>query len=145
MTASTSGSFIRAQRLSASEGSTRLCDCFHHMRLAVLNAFRHQRDLHHKENRSCGPPSHVLNAFRHQRDLHGGSRPPRLDLANAVLNAFRHQRDLHTDAMRIKDLLRLPVLNAFRHQRDLHTCETLICTNFCCAQRLSASEGSTPG
>ena len=109
----------------------------------VLNAFRHQWNLHPLELARpvsfarCSTPfgingiftrapaktprqrHRVLNAFRHQWNLH--LRHPKCcqPRPSLVLNAFRHQWNLHRAGYALQ--WRLPgVLNAFRHQWNLH-------------------------
>ena len=105
----------------------------------MLNAFRHQRDLHQDDGVAHGGVKPVLNAFRHQRDLHAlalddgalvvacstpfgirgiytGADPRQRHRLRLVLNAFRHQRDLHCTAKKtcLKAWLTAPFAWTFR-------------------------------
>ena len=106
-----------AQRLTASKESSPGVPGHLLRSSGVLNASRHQRNLHIEPAEKRTPAPRVLNASRHQRNLHRTVRmkpghqwraqrltaskesspqwKTRLQPHQAVLNASRHQRNLH--------------------------------------------------
>ena len=114
---------------------------------------------------ACDSGALVLNALRHQWNLH----PPctcRSRMSCCVLNALRHQWNLHTDtgvrmvacccAQRLAASMesshwtaqpttcQSAVLNALRHQWNLHRILRTRSSNVTGAQRLAASMESSP-
>ena len=133
---------VSAQRLSASEEYAPLtsrCPSIplkSAQRLSASEEYALGYGLSHRTK-----DRRVLNAFRHQRNMHlrrvGQARP----VQHRCSTPFGI-RGICTD--RYRERLRVSlcrVLNAFRHQRNMHTWPSAgrECA-WCCAQRLSASE-----
>ena len=127
-----------AQRLSASTNDSHDTRRVEHRRVAVLNAFRHQRTIH---VRWSEPPANARTSA--QRLSASTNDSPAMHVARRpvlpVLNAFRHQRTIHLP-MGSGPTAESEVLNAFRHQRTIHGAINSCSANgITCAQRLSAS------
>ena len=88
--------------------------------------------------REARGPLPVLNAFRHQRFLHH-LRKDRQHCGVARCSTPFGINDSCTRWIREKEVGPVQVLNAFRHQRFLHWWSGLMDTPGSCAQRLSAS------
>ena len=131
-----------AQRLSASKELSRSAEQVRKFLAGVLNAFRHQRNSHHRPHRRAGRADTCSTPFGIKGTL-TTSLPQGRASGKPVLNAFRHQRNSHSRERRCggydgcaqrlsasKELSRLMnldywpllrVLNAFRHQRNSHS------------------------
>ena len=83
-----------AQRLSASSEDSLTVGTPDRFTLDVLNAFRHHRKTHWRQEIADKAHIPVLNAFRHHRKTHDSRRAHNRCL-DRVLNAFRHHRKTH--------------------------------------------------
>src|SRR5439155_1140879 len=131
----------RAQRLAASEGSSLPTTPGGRLTPKVLNAWRRRKDHHQVYylqpfcDTACSTPggvgriitNWVMTYLAHQ----------------TVLNAWRRRKDHHVAAPGNPNPARR-VLNAWRRRKDHHRGRFLIRTCGASAQRLAASEGSSP-
>ena len=155
-----------AQRLAASEESSLRNPETARKGQSVLNALRHQRNLHHPEANElgeylgCSTPCGIRGIFTDEEAVRaqyaqGAQRlaaseesslvPYAIDCcAHGVLNALRHQRNLH-----FVNITPGPIntcaqrLAASEESSPVHPYPEPGCLG--CAQRLAASEESSPG
>ena len=130
-----------AQRLSASEMSSRGHQARDRQGIPVLNAFRHQRCLHYCRINAngtrwvCSTPFGIRDVFT--------QNSVRVERQILVLNAFRHQRCLHAlgpVAIVSRSMCSTPfgIRDVFTRMRSTKR------ATYSSAQRLSASEMSSP-